>query len=129
MFKRDAVRLVSEEGYTFEAAAAAVNVSEQSLRVWSTKLVPAAPPCGEDATPSVRVRFGGVACDALFFIAVDAAALPLVLPDRNELPFLVAMIGGALIGLAVHFLATRGMPRPNFSLQTWLTAIAGTFCP
>jgi transposase-like protein len=31
-FKRDAVRLVSEEKYTFKAAAAAVNVSEQSLR-------------------------------------------------------------------------------------------------
>jgi transposase len=49
-FKRGAVRLVSEEGYTFKAAAAAVNVSEQSLRVWHAKFVPAAPPCGEDAT-------------------------------------------------------------------------------
>lgn len=49
-FKRGAVRLVSEEGYTFKAAAAAVNVSEQSLRVWCVKLAPAAPSCGEDAT-------------------------------------------------------------------------------
>lgn len=49
-FKRGAVRLVSEEGFTFKAAAAAVNVSEQSLRVWCAKLAPAAPPCGEDAT-------------------------------------------------------------------------------
>ena len=49
-FRRDAVRLVSEEGYTFKAAAVAVNVSEQSLRVWYAKLVPAAPPCGDDAT-------------------------------------------------------------------------------
>ena len=49
-FKRGAVRLVSEEGYTFKAAAAAVSVSEQSLRVWYAKLVPAAPPCGDDAT-------------------------------------------------------------------------------
>jgi transposase len=31
-FKRDAVRLVVEEGYTFKAAAAAVGVSDQSLR-------------------------------------------------------------------------------------------------
>ncbi len=31
-FKRDAVRLVAEEKYSFKAAATAVNVSEQSLR-------------------------------------------------------------------------------------------------
>ena len=49
-FKRDAVRLVSEEQYTFRAAAAAVNVSEQSLRAWHAKLVPAPEPCGENAT-------------------------------------------------------------------------------
>lgn len=49
-FKRGAVRLVSEEGYTFKAAAAAVKVSEQTLRVWHVKLAPASPPCGEDAT-------------------------------------------------------------------------------
>jgi transposase len=49
-FKRGAVRLVSEEGYTFKTAAAAVNVSEQTLRVWHAKLAPAAPPFGEDAT-------------------------------------------------------------------------------
>lgn len=49
-FKRDAVRLVSEENYTFKAAAAAVNVSEQSLRAWHTKFVPPPEPCGENAT-------------------------------------------------------------------------------
>jgi len=49
-FKRDAVRLVSEEKYSFKAAAAAVNVSEQSLRAWHAKFVPAPPPCGENAT-------------------------------------------------------------------------------
>ncbi len=49
-FKRDAVRLVSEEKYTFKAAAAAVNVSEQSLRAWHTKFVPPPEPCGEHAT-------------------------------------------------------------------------------
>jgi len=49
-FKRDAVRLVSEEKYSFKAAAAAVGVSEQSLRAWHAKYVPAPPPCGEHAS-------------------------------------------------------------------------------
>lgn len=49
-FKRDAVRLVVEEGYTFKAAAAAVGVSDQSLRAWHTKFVPPPAPCGENAT-------------------------------------------------------------------------------
>jgi transposase len=49
-FKRDAVRLVSEEKYTFRAAAAAVNVSEQSLRAWHAKFVPSPEPCGALAT-------------------------------------------------------------------------------
>ncbi len=49
-FKREAVRLVSEEKYSFQAAATAVGVSEQSLRVWHAKFVPAPPPCGEGAS-------------------------------------------------------------------------------
>jgi transposase len=49
-FKRDAVRLVSEEKYSFKAAAAAVNVCEQSLRAWHAKFAPAPTPCGENAT-------------------------------------------------------------------------------
>lgn len=49
-FKRDAVRLVAEESYSFKAAAVAVGVSEQSLRAWHAKLVPAPPLCGEGAT-------------------------------------------------------------------------------
>jgi transposase len=49
-FKRDAVRLVSEEKYTFKAAATAVNVCEQSLRAWHAKFVPPPEPCGEHAT-------------------------------------------------------------------------------
>jgi transposase len=49
-FKRDAVRLVVEEGYTFKAAASAVGVSDQTLRAWHTKFVPAPAPCGEHAT-------------------------------------------------------------------------------
>jgi transposase len=49
-FKRDAVRLVVEEGYTFKAAAAAVGVGDQSLRAWHAKYAPAPEPCGEHAT-------------------------------------------------------------------------------
>jgi transposase len=49
-FKRDAVRLVSEEKYSFKSAAAAVNVCEQSLRAWHAKFVPPPEPCGENAT-------------------------------------------------------------------------------
>ena len=49
-FKRDAVRLVVEEGYTFKAAAAAVGVGDQSLRAWHAKFAPPAEPCGENAT-------------------------------------------------------------------------------
>ncbi len=50
-FKRDAVRLVTEEGYTVTAAAQAVGVSEQSLRTWRKKFGPPPKACGEDATP------------------------------------------------------------------------------
>jgi transposase len=46
-FKRDAVRLVVEEGYTFKAAAAAVG--DQSLRAWHAKYAPPPEPCGENA--------------------------------------------------------------------------------
>lgn len=49
-FKRDAVRLVSEEKYSFRAAAKAVNVSEKSLRDWYAKFAPKPVPCGDDAT-------------------------------------------------------------------------------
>jgi len=49
-FKRDAVRLVVEEGYTFKTAGAAVGVSDQSLRAWHAKFAPAPPPCGENAS-------------------------------------------------------------------------------
>ena len=49
-FKRDAVRLVVEEGYSLRAAAKAVSVSEPSLRNWHTKYAPTPEPCGENAT-------------------------------------------------------------------------------
>jgi transposase len=49
-FKRDAVRLVVEEGYTFKAAAAAVGVGDQSLRAWHAKFAPPPKACGENAS-------------------------------------------------------------------------------
>jgi len=49
-FKLDAVRLVAEEQYSFKAAAAAVGVSEQSLRAWHAKYASPPEPCGEHAT-------------------------------------------------------------------------------
>jgi transposase len=49
-FKRDAVRLVSEEKYSFKAAAKAVNVSVRSLRDWYARFAPQPAPCGENAT-------------------------------------------------------------------------------
>ena len=49
-FKRDAVRLITEERYTFTAAATAVGVSEKSLRDWHVKFAPQKCPCGEGAS-------------------------------------------------------------------------------
>ena len=49
-FKRDAVRLVTQERYTFKAAATAVGVSEKSLRDWHAKFVPQPNPCGDSAS-------------------------------------------------------------------------------
>ena len=49
-FKRDAVNLVVVEGYSFAAAARAVNVVPRSLREWHEKYAPAPETCGDDAT-------------------------------------------------------------------------------
>jgi len=49
-FKRDAVRLVTEQEYTFAAAAKAVGVSDQTLRLWRKKFGPAPKACGDDAS-------------------------------------------------------------------------------
>ena len=49
-FKRDAVRLVVVEKYTFAAAAKAVGVSVKSLRAWHKKFAPPIEPCAENAT-------------------------------------------------------------------------------
>ena len=49
-FKRDSVRLVEAEGYTFRSAAQAVGVSEQTLRAWHGKLAPKPKLCGDAAS-------------------------------------------------------------------------------
>ena len=49
-FKRDAVRLVTHERYSFKAAGQAVGVSDNSLRKWHKKYAPQLQPCTEDAT-------------------------------------------------------------------------------
>ncbi len=49
-FKREAVNLVVSEGYSFKAAAEAVNVSENSLRNWHRKYAPEPDPSGPDGT-------------------------------------------------------------------------------
>lgn len=49
-FKQDAVRLVVDEGYTFQAACRAVGVCEATLRTWHAKLAPPPEPCGDEAT-------------------------------------------------------------------------------
>ena len=49
-FKGDAVRLVTDEKYSFLAAAKAVGVTVQSLREWHRKFVPSPPPCDENAS-------------------------------------------------------------------------------
>jgi transposase len=48
-FKRDSVRLVVEEGYSFQAACAAVGVCDATLRAWHAKLAPSPKPCSDDA--------------------------------------------------------------------------------
>lgn len=49
-FKRDAVRLVTDEQYSFKAAATAVGVCQKTLRDWHAMLTPPPVPCGENAT-------------------------------------------------------------------------------
>lgn len=49
-FRQDAVDLVVKQGYSFKAAAEAVNVSSGSVRKWHEKLAPEAAPCGDDAS-------------------------------------------------------------------------------
>ncbi len=66
-FKRDAVRLIVEESYSFKAASQAVGVSGATLRSWHAQLAPKPKSCGDDATISelqaenvtVQARFDG----------------------------------------------------------------------
>jgi len=49
-FKRDAVRLIVDEKYSFSAAAQAVGVCSRTLRDWHQKYAPPSEPCGDNAT-------------------------------------------------------------------------------
>jgi len=49
-FKRDSVRLVTDEQDPFQAAATAVGVSQKSLRDWPAKFAPRPAPCDEHAS-------------------------------------------------------------------------------
>ena len=49
-FKRDAVALVTHQQYSFQAAARAVGVSDNSLRIWHKQYAPQPEACGQDAT-------------------------------------------------------------------------------
>ena len=64
-FKRDAVRLVVQESYSFKAAAQAVGVCEKSLRDWHHKSAPAREACPDNAYPGVilQPRWPPFACN------------------------------------------------------------------
>jgi transposase len=49
-FKQSAVDLIVKQGYSFKAAAEAVNVDVTSLRDWHRQLAPQPKPCSENAT-------------------------------------------------------------------------------
>ena len=49
-FKRDAVNLVVVEGYSYAAAARAVNVNYNTFRKWYDKYAPEPEACGPDAS-------------------------------------------------------------------------------
>ncbi len=49
-FQQEAVRLVTDEKYSFKAAATAVGICEQTMRKWHAKWAPKPEPCGEGAS-------------------------------------------------------------------------------
>lgn len=49
-FKRDAVRLVTEQRYSIAAAAKAFGVSDPTMRQWMAKIASPIPECGPEAT-------------------------------------------------------------------------------
>ena len=49
-FRRDVVRLITDEGYSIPAAAKSCGVSDQTVRNWHRKFAPAREPVGDDAS-------------------------------------------------------------------------------
>lgn len=49
-FRRDAVRLVTDEHYTVRAAAGAVGISDKTLYNWVRQARPVPEPCGDGAS-------------------------------------------------------------------------------
>ena len=49
-FRRDVVRLITDEGYSIPAAAKSCGVSDQTVRNWHRKFAPAPQPVGDDAS-------------------------------------------------------------------------------
>jgi transposase len=49
-FRRDVVRLITDEGYSIAAAAKACGVSDQTVRNWYGRYAPAPEAAGDDAT-------------------------------------------------------------------------------
>ena len=49
-FKREAVKLIVDEGYSFQQAADAVNVASRTMRDWYEKFAEPPEPVGEDAS-------------------------------------------------------------------------------
>ncbi|MFT4556481.1 MAG: transposase [Planctomycetaceae bacterium] len=49
-FRRDVVRLITDEGYSVPAAAKACGVSEQTVRNWCGRLAATPEPAGDDVT-------------------------------------------------------------------------------
>jgi transposase len=49
-FRRDVVRLITDEGYSIPAAANACGVSDQTVRNWYGRFGPAAEAAGDEAT-------------------------------------------------------------------------------
>ena len=49
-FRRDVVRLITDEGYSIPAAAKSCGVSDQTVRNWHRKFAPEPEPVGDDAS-------------------------------------------------------------------------------
>jgi len=49
-FRRDVVRLITDEGYSIPATAKACGASDQTVRNWYGRFAPESEPAGDDAT-------------------------------------------------------------------------------